>query len=151
MFINIGEEDTKKALSSLQRYFMDSSWFLLNPIQNRKKQGCLRAMLSSSANLDHSAKLSKCNPIQQIKSYSKLVPSGRNPMFTGKMHHVANLINIKNTKFTHTHTLNWTKQQNSDWGSSVSPRLLLARLESAYSLIWGPLKICGQDLGAFMI
>ena len=29
--------------------------------------------------------------------------------------------------------------------------LLLAHLESAYSLIWGILQIWGQDLGTFMI
>ena len=35
--------------------------------------------------------------------------------------------------------------------SSVKSHFLLARLESAYSLIWGSHKILGQDLGTFMI
>ena len=31
--------------------------------------------------------------------------------------------------------------------TEISHRLLLVRLESAYSLIWGALQILGQELG----
>ena len=34
---------------------------------------------------------------------------------------------------------------------NLSETGLLARLESAYSLIWGAHRIWGQDLGTFMI
>ena len=37
---------------------------------------------------------------------------------------------------------------NRDLGQG---EFLLARLESAYSLIWGAHKIWGQDIGTFMI